>query len=213
MAQASRRTLRLFTAFAVLALLLASGAGSALPSDMEVNTDTRRTRTARRNRRIGHARARGRACGGDVRQGARPRRLEGGRRPESKASKQAAEQAQGNVLGSLDASGIDATPLYQVQTAYNGIAVQAAPGTVAELAELPGVKAVHEIPLVELDNHSSVPLITALQAWGSFGNTGTGMSIAVIDTGIDYVHRGFAGSGSSPDYLVARSAGGEPAGS
>ena len=68
------------------------------------------------------------------------------------------------------------------------------------------------IPLVELDNHSSVPLIGALQAWGTFGKTGTGMSIAVIDTGIDYVHRGFGGSGSAADYLVARQRGGEPAG-
>ena len=58
---------------------------------------------------------------------------------ESKASKQAADQAQGDVLGSLDSSGIDATPLYQVQTAYNGIAVQAAPGAIDALAALPGV--------------------------------------------------------------------------
>ena len=112
-----------------------------------------------------------------------------------KASKERNEQAQGAVLADLQSAGIDATPLYQVQSAYNGIAVQAAPGTIDELAALPGVAAVHVIPLVELDNHSSVPLIGALQAWGSFGKTGTGMSIAVIDTGIDYVHRGFGGSG------------------
>ena len=60
------------------------------------------------------------------------------------------------------------------------------------------------IPLVELDNHSSVPLIGALQAWSTYGKTGTGMSIAVIDTGVDYVHRGFGGSGSAADYLVAQ---------
>ena len=71
------------------------------------------------------------------------------------------------MLAALERQGIDATPLYQVQSAYNGIAVQAAPGTLSELAALPGVKAVHEIPLVELDNHSSVPLIGALQAWGA----------------------------------------------
>ena len=97
-----------------------------------------------------------------------------------------------------------------MQSAYNGIAVQAAPGTLAELAELPGVTAVHEIPLVELDNHSSVPLIGALQAWGTYGNTGDGLSIAVIDTGVDYVHRGFSGSGSSADYTVATSAAANP---
>ena len=97
-----------------------------------------------------------------------------------------------------------------MQSAYNGIAVQAAPGSIADLAALPGVIAVHQIPLVELDNHSSVPLIGALQAWGAYGKTGAGMRIAVIDTGVDYVHRNFGGSGSSADYLVALSAAANP---
>ena len=97
-----------------------------------------------------------------------------------------------------------------MQSAYNGIAVQAAPGAASELAALPGVQSVHAIPLVELDNHSSVPLIGALQAWGTYGKTGTGTSIAVIDTGVDYVHRDFGGSGSSADYLVATSPAANP---
>ena len=36
------------------------------------------------------------------------------------------------------------------------------------------------------------------------------MRIAVIDTGLDYVHRGFRGSGSAADYLVALSAAANP---
>jgi subtilisin family serine protease len=127
-----------------------------------------------------------------------------------KASKERNEQAQAAVLAELESAGVDATPLYQVQSAYNGIAVQAAPGTLAALQALPGVQAVHEIPVVQLDNHSSVPLIGALQAWGAYGKTGAGVSIAVIDTGLDYVHRDFGGSGSSADYLVARSAAANP---
>ena len=94
----------------------------------------------------------------------------------AKARKESNERAQGDVLQSPQQKGIGATPLYQVQTSYNGIAVQAQPGAAAEIAALPGVKAVHAIPLVDLDNHSSVPLIGALQAWGSYGNTGTGMN-------------------------------------
>ena len=128
----------------------------------------------------------------------------------AKARKESNERAQGDVLQSMQQKGIGATPLYQVQTSYNGIAVQAQPGAAADIAALPGVKAVHAIPLVELDNHSSVPLIGALQAWESYGNTGTGMSIAVIDTGLDYVHRDFGGSGSSADLATARSAATNP---
>jgi subtilisin family serine protease len=126
------------------------------------------------------------------------------------ARKRANEQAQADVLANIESAGIEATTLYQVQSAYNGIAVQADAGAVSDLMELPGVKAVHVIPLVELDNHSSVPLIGSQTAWGTYGKTGTGMSIAVIDTGVDYVHRGFGGSGSAADYLVAGSAAANP---
>jgi subtilisin family serine protease len=127
-----------------------------------------------------------------------------------KARKRANERAQGDVIADIASSGIDATVLYQVQTAYNGIAVQADAGAVSDLLDLPGVAAVHVIPLVELDNHSSVPLIGAPTGWTTYGKTGTGMSIAVIDTGVDYVHRGFGGTGSGADYLVAQSAAANP---
>jgi subtilisin family serine protease len=128
----------------------------------------------------------------------------------STARKDANEAAQADVVQRLERAGIDATVLYQVQTAYNGIAVQAAPGEISDLANLPGVKAVHVIPLVELDNHSSVPLIGSQRAWSNYGMRGEGMSIAVIDTGVDYVHRGFGGSGSSADYMIAQSAAANP---
>jgi subtilisin family serine protease len=127
-----------------------------------------------------------------------------------KARMRANEAAQSEVLANIQSAGIDATVLYQVQSAYNGIAVQAEPGAVSDLMDVPGVSAVHVIPLIELHNHSSVPLIGSQQAWGTFGKTGTGMSIAVIDTGVDYVHTGFGGSGSSADYVVAQSAAANP---
>lgn len=120
------------------------------------------------------------------------------------------EQAQDRVLQAIEANDIAATPLFDVQTAYNGIALQIESGAAAQLADLPGVKAVHHLPVVSLDNHSSVPLIGAPQAWGSFGFTGAGKTIAVIDTGVDWVHRGFAGSGLATDYTIARSPAANP---
>ena len=78
-----------------------------------------------------------------------------------KASKAASRRPSGHrgTCSEPRREGIAATPLYDVQTAYNGIAVQAEAGAADELAALPGVKAVHAIPLVSLENHSSVPLI------------------------------------------------------
>jgi len=210
MRQASWRAVRLLVAFGALAAIMAGGAASALTSDTEVNADGLALESLDANggavmvelqgepATVTYAKAR--ALGASKADAAKA----------GKASTSANEQAQGAVLASIQSSGIDAVTLYQVQSAYNGIAVQAAPGAASELAALPGVKAVHAIPLVQLDNHSSVPLIGALQAWGSYGKTGAGMRIAVIDTGVDYVHRNFGGSGSSADYLVALSAAANP---
>lgn len=118
----------------------------------------------------------------------------------SRAQKQENSQAQQAV-----ATAVGADVLYTLQTAYNGVAVTAnSPGDAARFAALPGVKAVHPIPLAEPNNASSVGFIGAHQAWQAFGETGEGMTIAVIDTGIDYVHTGFGGSGSAADYATAK---------
>jgi subtilisin family serine protease len=129
----------------------------------------------------------------------------------AEARADANEAAKDRVLEAIASQDIAATKLFDVQTAYNGIAVQAEPGAAAELAALPGVKAVHAIPLVELDNHSSVPLIGGTTAWSSFGRTGAGLRIGVIDTGIDWTHTGFRGSGSAADLAIATSAAANPA--
>ncbi len=126
---------------------------------------------------------------------------------EARGQKVRVEGAQQTALGALRAAVPAARVTYRVQAAYNGIAVVVDAGDVARLRGLPGVKAVHVIPLLRRDNASSVPLIGAPTAWqGGGGLTGTGVRIGIIDTGIDYVHTNFGGSGSPADYAVASSA-------
>ena len=166
-----------------------------------------RAAVARRDWRRGHARARGRAVRSHVYEGPQPRRVEG-RRRQGGQGQQGAERAGAGRRARRPperrhrrhaaVSGADAPTTASPSRRH--------PGTIDELAALPGVAAVHVIPLVELDNHSSVPLIGALQAWGAYGKTGTGMRIAVIDTGVDYVHRDFGGSGSSAPTTSSRAA-------
>ena len=118
----------------------------------------------------------------------------------SKAQKQRNSAAQAAVV-----SAVGSDLLYSVQTAYNGVAVSSdGPADLARYADLPGVTGVHPIPLAEPQNASSVGFIGAHQAWQAFGETGEGMTIAVIDTGIDYVHTGFGGSGTAADYTTAK---------
>ncbi len=124
----------------------------------------------------------------------------------ARAQKARVEGAQQQTLNALRAAVPGAAVIYRVQTAYNGIAVQADASALPQLQALPGVRAVHVIPLLSTDNASSVPLIGAPAAWTSYGETGQGIRIGIIDTGIDYIHTNFGGSGLAADYAAARTA-------
>ena len=95
-------------------------------------------------------------------------------------------------------SGLQASEIFRVQRVLNGVAVSVDAKNLAAIAQLPGVKAVHPLATYQRDNASSVPLIGAPQVWGGIGGgaTGTGLKIGIIDTGIDYTHVGFNGTGN-----------------
>ena len=86
------------------------------------------------------------------------------------------------------------------QYAYNGIKVRLPSRKIAALAKQPGVKAIHPVATYTVDNRRSVPFIGAPAVWQDFGDTGSGQTIAVIDTGIDYTHANFGGAGTEAAY-------------
>jgi subtilisin family serine protease len=106
------------------------------------------------------------------------------------------EAAQQRLLPRLTAPDIGAEVIYRVQRVYNGIVVYIDPARVAALAALPGVKAVHPLVPDKLLTSTSVREIGAPQVWqGAAGSlTGAGVSIGIIDSGIDYLHRDFGGN-------------------
>lgn len=105
-------------------------------------------------------------------------------------------KAQTALKEALAASKIDAQVIYQLRQVYNGVVVQADAKEVSRLAKLPGVAAVRYLPLQQLDHTATMPLIGATQAWSSYGLTGQGIRVGVIDTGIDYLHTMFGGNGN-----------------
>src|ERR1044072_5655148 len=111
--------------------------------------------------------------------------------------------AQQRVLARLGDFGRSARVLYRVQTAYNGIAARINASILPQLRNHADVKAVHALPVHYIENSSSLPFIKAASAWAaSSGNAGDGMRIAVIDTGVDYLHANFGGPGTAAAYAA-----------
>lgn len=108
------------------------------------------------------------------------------------------ERVQRAVARSAEVAG--ASILYRTQRVYNGVAVLATPDQIAALAELTGVKGVHRIVSKTPALITSVPFVGAPELWRSDDSSmsvhGEGVRIAIIDTGVDYLHVDFGGPGS-----------------
>jgi subtilisin family serine protease len=110
---------------------------------------------------------------------------------------------QAALINAMQAAGIQYKEIYRVQRAMNGLAVIVPAAQIDAIRQLSGVKAVREIiPAVPTSN-SSASFVGANQVWQGLPAAladGTGMRIGIIDTGIDYQHSNFGGTGLLADY-------------
>lgn len=91
--------------------------------------------------------------------------------------------------------------LATTQDAFNGVKVTVPTSALPQLATLPGVVAVHPVVNYERSNETSVPFLgVPQQVWQDLELTGEGVTIGVIDTGIDYTHADFGGAGTPEAY-------------
>lgn len=86
------------------------------------------------------------------------------------------------------------------QVAYNGLLVHATAEQAAAIAGLAGVAAVAPAPILRLDLADVVKTIEADKVADKLHLDGEGVTVAVIDTGVDYTHAAFGGKGTEAAY-------------
>ena len=84
----------------------------------------------------------------------------------------------------------------------SGAGVRLPRDLVDDVRRLPYVRRVVPQPIVRALLHQSVPSIGAPEVWTTYGTRGSGVVVAVIDTGIDFRHPALGG-GFGPGYKVA----------
>ena len=94
-------------------------------------------------------------------------------------------------------------------TLFNGFSVEISAADRAKLMQIPGVKAVYPVEVIQApgidanSGGSAADMATAIGMTGadiaqnSLGFTGSGVKVAIMDTGIDIDHPDFAGNGSN----------------
>lgn len=92
-----------------------------------------------------------------------------------------------------------ATELSTQRVGANGLRVNVEAGQLDAIRALPGVRSVGRVEYHEPLNVTSVPW-TGAAAVNATGFSGDGISIGVIDTGIDYTHANFGGPGTVAAY-------------
>ena len=95
-----------------------------------------------------------------------------------------------------------ARPLFEVQRLLNGVAIRLPRHRLRDLRRLPEVRRARLLSPKALTNSTSVPFLGVPPVWQNLGWTGSGIRVGVIDTGVDYLHTGFGGSGAAGDYAA-----------
>jgi len=90
----------------------------------------------------------------------------------------------------------------KLSKALNAVVVTIPASQVPAVAVLPGVLTVRPLHDYRLDLSETVPYIGATAVQNA-GVNGTGVRVAVLDTGIDYTHRFFGGPGTAAAYAGA----------
>jgi subtilisin family serine protease len=119
---------------------------------------------------------------------------------ELEAARQSIEARQEPLRSAVMDLGGSVVDAYQVVT--NGLLVHATAEQAAAIAGLTGVAAVAPAPILQLNLADVAKTIEADKVAAKLDLDGEGVTVAVIDTGIDYTHAAFGGPGTEAAYVL-----------
>lgn len=111
--------------------------------------------------------------------------------------------AEGAPGAAARSAAAEPTRIATLSNLVSGALVTGDAAQVRDLAASDDVVAVYRVTTKTADNSSSDAFTRALQVWQDTGQTGEGVRIGVIDTGIDYTHAAFGGPGTLEAYAAA----------
>jgi subtilisin family serine protease len=119
------------------------------------------------------------------------------RREQRKAQRQVLDQKQDTLVNGIRRHG--GRPLARLTKAINAVVIRVDAGELDAIAKLPDVQGIRPVGRYTVHLGETVPYIGAA-AVQQTGYDGSGISVAVLDSGIDYLHRNLGGSGDVDDY-------------
>lgn len=131
---------------------------------------------------------------------------ESGRSAQNAATERRAEveETAEGLVTTVRSTDPEATEAFTVANAVPGVAITTTADGIESLAAQPDVVKISPITTRTLDNASSASLLKANQVWSGLAeNTGEGVSVGIIDTGIDFTHATFGGEGTVEAYEAA----------
>lgn len=113
----------------------------------------------------------------------------------------ALQKEKANLRSAAASAKVQLVERFAFDTLWNGISVEASADQLGQIARLPGVKAIYPVEIIPIpeteesspDLYSALAMTGADVAQSELGYTGSRIKVAVMDTGIDYMHPDLGG--------------------